>query len=349
MRGRWIRRTGSKTTGFRYVDADGRTVRDTRTRERIERLRIPPAWTEVHIAANRGAAIQAWGLDAKGRRQYRYHPRAVERGDRRKHYRVRQLARDLPSLRAAVARDFRRPELDFRRVAAGVLRLLSEGFLRVGSERYARENRTFGITTLRKSHARVDSDCVIFRYAGKRAIQQRQVVVARDLARFVRRLLETPGSRLFRYEIDGEWRDLTARDVNEYLREVTGFPYSAKDFRTWGGTLRAATVLADLGPARTPTEAKRNVALAMRLVAGELGNTATICRNSYVHPVVIGRYLHREVIDIPRRRVRRRTPMLVHTPEERGLIEFLDVHFPERRRARRVRTRTDRQLSRVPA
>src|SRR5688500_12982007 len=156
MSGQWMRRRGSKSSGFRYENAQRRPVRDAATRERIDRLRIPPAWTDVHIAASERTAIQAWGFDAKGRRQYRYHSRAVERGDRRKYYRVRQLARDLPAVRAAVHRDFRKPGFGREQIAAGVLRLISEGFLRVGSERYLKENKTFGITTLRKSHARVE-------------------------------------------------------------------------------------------------------------------------------------------------------------------------------------------------
>jgi DNA topoisomerase I len=335
MAGTWIHRRGSKTRGFRYETADGRVIRDAAVLERIDRLRIPPAWTDVEIAASDRAAIQAWGFDAKGRRQYRYHPRAVERGDKRKYYRVRQLARDLPMIRAAVHRDFRKPGFGREQVAAGVLRLISEGFLRVGSERYLKENRTFGITTLRKSHARVDGDCVIFAYRGKRSIMQRQVVVAKELAEFVDRLRSTPGARLFRYFEDGRWHDLDARDVNDYLQQVTGFPYTAKDFRTWGGTLRAATVLADLGKPKSPTDGKRNVALAMRLVAGELGNTPTICRKSYVHPIVINKYLKSKMIELPAPR-RGRVSRFAHTPEECALIDFLDEHFPERRKTRRV-------------
>jgi DNA topoisomerase I len=177
MPGKWIHRRGSKTAGFRYEAPDGRVIRDRAVLERIDRLRIPPAWTDVEIAASERTAIQAWGFDAKGRKQYRYHPRAVERGDKRKYYRVRQLARDLPVIRAAVYRDFRKPGFGRDQVAAGVLRLISEGFLRVGSERYLKENKTFGITTLRKTHARVEGECVIFAYKGKRSIMQRQVVV----------------------------------------------------------------------------------------------------------------------------------------------------------------------------
>ena len=335
MAGKWIRRRGSKTAGFRYEGADGRVIRDPAALERIDRLRIPPAWTDVHIAASERTAIQAWGFDVKGRKQYRYHPRAVERGDKRKYYRVRQLARDLPMIRAAVHRDFRRPGFGREQVAAGVLRLISEGFLRVGSERYLKENKTFGITTLKKSHARVDRDCVIFEYKGKRSIMQRQVVVSTDLANFVDALRASPGPRLFRFRENGRWHDLDARDVNDYLQKVTGFPYTAKDFRTWGGTLRAATVLADIGPPGSKTEGTRNVALAMRLVAGELGNTPTICRKSYVHPIVISRYLRSRMMELPPHR-RRRAPRVAHTPEERALIDFLDEHFPERRKTRRI-------------
>ena len=335
MAGKWIHRRGTKTSGFRYESADGRAIRDTGTLERIDRLRIPPAWTDVEIAASERSAIQAWGFDAKGRRQYRYHPRAVARGDKRKYYRVRQLARDLPAIREAVHRDFRKPGFSREKVAAGVLRLIGEGFLRVGSERYAKENKTFGITTLRKSHARVDGECVIFTYKGKRSIMQRQVVVEKELADFVEELGRTPGTRLFRYRDGGRWQDLDARDVNDYLQQVTGFPYTAKDFRTWGGTLRAATVLADIGPSRSKTEGKRNVALAMRLVAGELGNTPTICRKSYVHPIVISRYLRSQTIQFPSARPRR-ARRFAHTPEECALIDFLDRHFPERRKTRRI-------------
>jgi DNA topoisomerase-1 len=334
MAGKWIHRRGTKTSGFRYESADGRVIRDRATLERIDRLRIPPAWTEVEIAASERTAIQAWGFDAKGRRQYRYHPRAVERGDKRKYYRVRQLARDLPTIRATVHRDFRKGGFHREQVAAGVLRLISEGFLRVGSERYLKENKTFGITTLRKSHARVDGECVIFAYKGKRSIMQRQVVVARDLAAFVERLRATPGPRLFRYRDGKRWQDLDARDVNEYLQEVTGFPYTAKDFRTWGGTLRAATVLADLGPPKSKTDGTRNVALAMRLVAGELGNTPAICRKSYVHPIVITKYLKsKKTIQVTAQRAHDR---FAHSPEECALIAFLDEHFPERRKTRRL-------------
>ena len=337
---KWILRQGSKQRGFRYVTEAGKAV-PAAERKRIEALRIPPAWTDVHAAASPRSAIQAWGFDAKGRKQYRYHARTVELGQTRKHYRVRLLGRDLPSIRERIDMDFRQKEWTRERVAAGVVRLIIEKFFRVGSERYAKENGTFGIATMRKKHAAVLGDNIVFTYAGKRSIKQRQTVVERSLARFVEGLLESPGPRLFRYRRGRKWEDLTARDVNEYLRETVGVAYTTKDFRTWGGTLRAATVLADLGPAPNPTQAKKNVVFTFRAVASELGNTPAICRKSYVHPIVVARYLDDGItIKLPTNRSKpRSTPM--QSVEERALLRFLDEHFPERRKRKRKDEESD--------
>ncbi len=343
----WILRKGTSKSGFRYVSEAGAPVA-ARVRERAELLRVPPAWRDVHVASSPKAAIQAWGFDAKGRKQYRYHDQAVERGALRKYYRVRQLGHDLPTIRAALRKDFKGRSLSKERVTAGVVRLIGAGFFRVGSERYAKENKTFGITTLCKSHVEVDGELVTFTYVGKKSIKQHQVVADRELARFVTQLLKTPGRRLFKYETPAGWCELTARDVNDYLHRLVGVPYTAKDFRTWGGTLRTAIVLAELGPAATPTEAKRNVMTAMRLVSAELGNTPTICRASYVHPIVIGKYLDEgETIGLPRmtHAAGRADPTAsnLHAEEERALLRFLDEYFPERRR----RARTDDEESRA--
>jgi DNA topoisomerase-1 len=287
---RWITRHGSKRTTFQYLDPSGRPVRDARVLERIDALRIPPAWHSVHIAVNERAAIQAWGIDVKGRKQYRYHQRAVKRSEAAKFYRVRALARDLPRIRELLYRDFCRNDFCRENVLAAVVRLIGDGFFRVGSERYLKENGTFGISTLHKSHVRVDGPCLIFEYHGKRRIAHRQVVVDAELATFVARLLEAPGRRLFRYRDSDAWSDLDARDVNQYLRKTLGVRYTAKDFRTWGGTLRLATVLAELGPANSDREAKRNVVMAVRMVAAELGNTPAVCRAAYIDPRVFDRY-----------------------------------------------------------
>src|SRR6202521_3700145 len=336
MARKWIVREGSKTTAFSYVGPNSRAVGDKALLERIDKLRIPPAWRDVHISTDPRAAIQVWGFDARGRKQYKYHQRAVEKGELRKYYRVRQMARDLPAIRTRVMRDFRRKGLSKERVCAGIVRLISQGFFRVGSEKYQKENNTFGITTMRKSLVLVIDDTVEFEYRGKRSIAQRNVVVGKDLARFVTQLLETPGPRLFRYLEDGKWQDVDSRDVNDYIESIAQFPYTAKDFRTWGGTLRAATVLAELGKGKSQSERKKNVVTAVRLVAAELGNTPTICKKSYVHPVVVMRYLRSgTTITLPTRPSSSDNGIR-HAPEESALIEFLDEYFPERRKEPRV-------------
>src|SRR5882672_4065709 len=332
-----IVREGSKTRGFRYKGPSGSAIKDAAQLERIDALRIPPAWRDVHISTNARAAIQVWGFDTRGRKQYKYHPRAVEKGELRKYYRVRQMARDLPTLRTRVMRDFRRQGLSKEKVCAGIVRLISQGFFRVGSERYQKENNTFGITTMRKSHVMVlDDNTVEFEYRGKRSITQRNVVDGKDLARFVTELLKTPGPRLFRYLENGKWENVDSHDVNDYIERIANFPYTAKDFRTWGGTLRAATVLAELGKGKSQAERKKNVVTAVRLVAAELGNTPTICRKSYVHPVIVMRYLRSgTTITLPSRS----SPSgngIGHAPEESALIDFLDEYFPERRKEPRV-------------
>jgi DNA topoisomerase-1 len=340
MARQWIRRLGSKTRGFRYVDDSGRPVRERRTLARIEALRVPPAWRDVRIATSAGAAIQAWGFDARGRRQYRYHARAAEKGQLRKYYRVRAMGRDLPRIRRLVRQASRGGLASRETVAAIVVRLISEGLFRPGSEESTRENSTYGITTMRKSHAEVNGNCLVFRYVAKGRKRLRQCVVNRELVRAVARLLATPGPRLFRYrDADGTWRNLRARDVNEFLRDDLAVRYSAKDFRTWGGTLRAAIVLAELGPPQSATDGKRRVATAMRLVAADLGNTPTICRKSYVHPMIVARYVDDgETIALPAGRGTRAVGGPSHTPEERALLAFLDRHFPERRRKERQST-----------
>jgi DNA topoisomerase I len=338
MASKWILRKGSKKTGFRYEAPNGRTLQSKAELERIDSLRIPPAWRDVHIAASSRTAIQAWGLDARGRKQYRYHPRAVEKGQMRKYYRVREMARDLPRIRARLNADFRKRGLPREKVCAGILLLIGDGFFRVGSERYERDNNTFGITTLKKKHVVVHGDSVEFDYVGKRSIRHRRVIESPEITRFVKQLLRTPGPRLFRYDSGGKWSDVDAREINEYLESVAAFPYTAKDFRTWGGSLRAATVLADLGKGKSANERKKNVVTAVRLVAAELGNTPAICRKSYVHPIIIAKYMKSGALIQPdaKPKVKKREDgRYAHSPEEKSLIAFLDEHFPERRSERR--------------
>jgi len=341
MASKWILRKGSKERGFRYVAPAAAGAMSAAVRDRIRSLGIPPAWQDVHIAWDSRAAIQAWGLDARGRKQYRYHPRAVAKGELRKFYRVRQMARDLPVIRRRISADSRRRGFPRDKVTAIVVRLIAQGFFRVGSERYVRENNTFGMTTMRKSHVSVYGDNIVFDYVGKRSIRHRQIVVDAELARLIRALMATPGARLFRHKSKDGWRDLDSAEVNDYFRCLTEFPYTVKDLRTWGGTLRAATVLAELGPGKTKTEAKRNVSTTLRLVASELGNTPAICRKAYVHPALITQYTRTGATIEWAAPSNRPTDPLSHAPEEKALIEFLDRHFPERRRKRRATTNAE--------
>ena len=347
MDGRWIIRQGSTAPDFRYTDEAGNPVRDRSALDRFAALHIPPGWHDVHIAPGPSSMIQAWGLDARGRKQYRYNELAVQTREARKYFRVRRLARDLPRIRAALQREITEGDSDRRRVAAAAVRLISKGFFRIGNERYVRENNTYGLVTLHKEHVRVERDVIAFAYRGKESKEQRHVVVDDALARFVERLLETPGPRLFRYRATrGEWRDLTAPEVNAYIQALTGMRYTAKDFRTWGGTVRTATVLAELGAPASEREAKRNVAMAARFVAAELGNTPAILRASYVHPIVIARYVDDgETIVLPSGS-EWRSASSGYYPEEGALIRFLSRHFRTDvdSSAPRCRWQRDRQL-----
>lgn len=335
----WIRRRGTARSGFRYTTEGGTPVRSAKVLQRIDALAIPPAYRDVHIAVSARAAIQAWGIDARGRRQYRYHPRAIALGERRKFHRVVTLGHDLPAIRAAIARDLRGDGLTKERVAAAVLRLISEGYLRIGEDRYERENHTFGATTLHKTHVTVHRGRVTFEYPGKRSIAQRHEVTDRTLAPLIAALKRTPGRRLFRYQSEGGWFDTTSRDVNRYLRSRLRVPYTAKDFRTWGGTLRCATALAAACPADGKRRAKRNVLAAVQAVAETLGNTPVISRKSYVHPIVIAAYLDRGITIgaylAARHGALRPRPRYGLTAEETALVAFLDEYFPDRRRVPR--------------
>ncbi|HUQ48036.1 MAG TPA: hypothetical protein VM053_07305 [Gemmatimonadaceae bacterium] len=336
MAEKWIRRKGTKKSGFTYASPTGQRVRDKKTLDRIDSLRIPPAWEEVHIAVNPRTPIQVWGFDARGRKQYKYHPRAVEKGELRKFYRIAQMGRDLPKLRKKFYQDLKRRDFSPERVAAGIVLLISESFIRVGSEKYEKENNTFGITTLRKSHVCFVDGTVEFRFVGKRSIKQRNVVSDPRLVRFVQSMMDTPGARLFRYEVDGEWFNADAHDVNDYIEAAASFPYTAKDFRTWGGTLRAATVLAEIGSGKNENARKKEVTLTVRMVSSELGNTPAILRKSYVHPVILSRYLKNGSRILLAAKSRKQSVSHTgHTPDEKALIEFIDEHAPERRRERR--------------
>ncbi len=283
---------------FRYEDARGNRITDPEQLERIESLAIPPAWKDVWISPRPGTKLQATGVDAAGRRQYLYHPAFRAQQEQAKYDRLIRFAENLPDLRKAMSKHLDGEEYSWEWTSAVAVRLINLGWFRVGSERYVKKYRTFGVTTLNKNHVTVRGNRVAFRYRGKRRLLVHTAVVDEGLATAIRALLELPGGRrLFRYVTDGETFDLNARKLNEYIDEHMGEEFTAKDFRTWGGTLTAAISFAEHGIPRTETEAKRVVAATMRTVGEKLGNTAAVARSSYVSPAVIEQYVDGRTID----------------------------------------------------
>jgi DNA topoisomerase I len=296
------RRTGIRRRragrGFSYVGVDGRVIRDRAQVERIRALAIPPAWTEVWISPTRRGHIQATGRDARGRKQYRYHPRWREVRDEVKYGRMLAFAAALPAIRAATESDLRRPGLPREKVLALVVRLLEATLIRVGNDEYARDNRSYGLTTMRNRHAAVDGSTVNFRFRGKSGKEFVVPVDDRRLAGLVKRCQELPGQDLFEYtDADGVVQGITSTDVNAYLRQASGDDFTAKDFRTWAGTVAAALALREFELVDSQAQAKQNVVEAVRRVAEQLGNTPAVSRAGYVHPAVIDAYLDGTMVD----------------------------------------------------
>jgi DNA topoisomerase-1 len=291
----WSRR-GSKRR-FTYVDAAGREITDEAKLERIAALAIPPAWRAVWIAPTARAKLQATGVDTAGRTQYLYHPEYRARQEQAKYDKLIRFAERLPELRRTMAEHMALDGLPPERSAAIAVRLINLGWFRVGSDRYAKTSRTFGITTLRKSHVAIRGSRIAFRYRGKHGIMIRSAIVDPELATAVRELLTLPGTRLFQYELDSVRSNLDNRRLNEYIREYLGAEFTAKDFRTWGGTLLAAIELAAHDPPETPAQSKRRIAEVMRKVAEKLGNTPAVARSSYVSPAVVEQYLDGRTIE----------------------------------------------------
>jgi DNA topoisomerase I len=323
-KGGWTRKRSRG--GFRYFDARGREITDETAIARIESLVIPPAWRDVWISSSSRAKLQATGIDRARRTQYLYHPEFRAAQEQEKFDKLVRFAERLPDLRKTMAKHMDRDDLDAERVCAIAIRLINLGWFRVGSERYAKTYRTYGITTLTKGHVTVRGSRISFRYRSKQRALVRTALVDEDLAEMVKELLNFPGGRrLFRYEFNGDIYNLSARRLNEYIRTYLGEEFTAKDFRTWGGTLIAAVALAEHGPPDTETEAKRAVASVMRMVGEKLGNTPAVARSSYVSPAVIEQYLDGRTLDDfrPRRLrvVRARETTLDH--EEQALLSLL--------------------------
>ena len=277
--------------GFSYHGADGRRVSDPEVLERIRALVIPPAWTGVWIAPEPDWHLQVTGLDARGRKQYRYHPRWTACRDEVKYANLVDFARALPRLRRVIEADLGRRGLAREKVIATVTRLLDITMIRVGNAAYARDNDSFGLTTFRDRHVRIDGASLRFRFKGKSGKEWRLKVSDRRVARIVKGAQDLPGQHLFQYlDEEGEPRRIASQDVNAYIRDAAGGPFSSKHFRTWGGTVRAVSLLAELAPPGS----KRQLAVATNAVvdavAAQLGNTRTVCRKCYIHPLVLDRW-----------------------------------------------------------
>jgi len=311
--------------GFEYRDAEGRAIHDPKMRARIRSLAIPPAWTDVWICPNPRGHIQATGRDARGRKQYRYHPRWRETRDASKYERTVAFGLALPVIRERTDSDLARPGLPREKVLAVVVRLLEATLIRVGNDEYARDNSSYGLTTMRNRHVDVEGSTIEFRFRGKGGKSHRVAVTDRRLARVVQRCQDLPGYELFQYvDDDGEVRNVESSDINEYLREVTGHDFTAKDFRTWAGTVAAAWALQEFEAFDTEVEAKGNILCAIEKVAAMLGNTPAVCRKCYVHPAVLEAYMDGSMLQA----LRERAQTMAHSlkglePEEAAVLALL--------------------------
>jgi len=277
--------------GFRYLDEQGRPLREREALQRIKALAIPPAWTEVWICPLPQGHLQATGRDAKGRKQYRYHTRWRAVRDENKFDRLLNFGQALSRIRERTERDLALPGLPRAKVQATLVRLLETTFIRIGNEEYARTNRSFGLTTLRDQHVQVNGSAVRFQFRGKSGVRHQVSLNDRQLARIVKRCQDLPGQVLFQYlDEAGQQQCIGSADVNEYLREITNEDFTAKDFRTWAGTVLAAFALHELSEFRSTSEMKRNIVAAVKTVAARLGNTPAVCRKAYVHPVIFELY-----------------------------------------------------------
>jgi DNA topoisomerase-1 len=323
--------------GFGYVDPQGRRVRDEETLARIRSLAVPPAWTEVWVSPWPNGHLQATGRDARGRKQYRYHPRWREARDETKYTRMIAFGEALPRIRRRVAADLRKKGLPREKVLAAVVRLLDETLIRIGNDEYARGNESFGLTTLRNRHVEVAGSRVRFSFRGKGGKLHEVDLRDERLARIVRRCREIPGQELFQYLDDQDSpQDVKSDDVNDYLRDVAGDEFTAKDFRTWAGTVLAAAALRGCEPCRSQTHARREIVGAIKLVAEHLGNTPAICRKCYIHPEVHAAYqqgdLHAQLDEVPAG-PRSRTGI---SAAERAILGFLRARLAPSKNVKRA-------------
>lgn len=319
------RRSG---TGFSYTRADGTAVRDKETLQRIRSLVIPPAWTNVWICSSPNGHIQAIGIDVKGRKQYRYHPLYRQVRDATKFTRMVAFGLALPGIRDRVTHDLQKHGLPKEKVLATVVRLLETTSIRVGNEEYRKQNESIGLTTMRNRHVQINGQTLRFRFKGKSGQMHDIELTDRKLARIVADCQELPGYDLFEYVDDeGSACRITSEDVNDYLREISGQDFTAKDFRTWNGSRQAALALEELGPATSETAAKKVAANAIKITAKRLGNRPATCRKYYVHPAILDAYTDGTLFDVIQAAPERDRSGLAR--EEVALMQLLALHVPK--------------------
>jgi DNA topoisomerase-1 len=311
---------------FAYFDLEGRMIKDSTELKRIRSLAIPPAWKNVWICRQANGHLQATGVDAKGRKQYKYHPDWRTVRDEAKYERVMSFARTLPKIRVRVAEDLNRPGLCREKVLATVVKFLEVSLIRIGNDEYAQENGSFGLTTMRNRHVEVEGSTVTFEFRGKSGKKHTIAVSDRRLANIVRKCQDLPGQHLFEYtNSDGTIAKIDSEDVNEYLHEISGQPFTAKDYRTWAGTVLAAIALGQMEEVDSKAAAKKNVITAVESVARMLGNTAAICRKCYIHPAIISRYLDGKLAQTLRVKADSEISAHLHElkPEEAAVLSLL--------------------------
>ena len=333
-----IRRQGSKEKGFRYGTPDGKLIREERVLQRIVRLRIPPAWTNVRIAASDSEPLQAVGLDRKGRTQYIYSSKFRSKREEEKFRRVVEFGEVLPKLRRQVLRDLKGSELSRQRVVASIVRLIDQKFFRVGNDKSAKSEDTYGLTTVRTDHVRIRKpNRVEFDFVGKWQKSHKKTFDDKEVASIIGDLCELGGKELFQYVDHGRVLDIKDRHVNDYIQTSIGEQFTAKDFRTWAGTLICAMELAAHEPAGTKKERKRSIKKAIEATAGQLGNTPTVCRTSYICPRLLEDYVEGRPFEMLRK-TRKGTPVakLGLSIEERALLKFLRETIADRRSAKRA-------------
>lgn len=314
--------------GFSYIGPDGKVIKDSEQKKRLKSLVIPPAWTDVWICPDPNGHIQVTARDAKGRKQYRYHPRYRQARDETKFDRMLEFSKVLPNIRDRVEKDLNRPGLPRRKVLAAVVKLLERTLIRIGNDEYAKDNQSYGLTTLRSEHVEVTGWKLRFEFSGKSGKEYSISLTDGRIAGIIQRCQTLPGEELFKYlDKTGKKQVVDSGDINQYMKEITGGDFSAKDFRTWAGTVHAAVTLRGIGIATSQREAQSNVVKAVDAVAKQLGNTRAVCRKYYIHPTVIKSYMNGKVLHTPPapKTYERRRPSASLRREETGVIEFLEL------------------------